>query len=74
MKSKSLFVTTALCLMAAIGVFAQPAIQVTAITGQAGTYAVGDLVTFEFTMTNAAELEELLEVPADPIAAAVSSS
>jgi len=47
-----------------------PTIQVTAITGQAGTYAVGDLVTFEFTMTNAAELEELLEVPADPIAAA----
>ena len=36
-----------------------PTIQVTAITGQAGTYAVGDLVTFEFTMTNAAELEEL---------------
>ena len=31
---------------------------------------MGDLVTFEFTMTNAAELEELLEVPADPIAAA----
>ena len=46
-----------------------PTIQVTAITGQAGTYAVGDLVTFEFTMTNAAELEELQQVPDDATAA-----
>ena len=63
MKYRSFFIATAVFFMAAIGLLAQPVIQISAITEQSGTYAVGNEVTFEFTFTNAAKFEALQTVP-----------
>ncbi|NBB78486.1 MAG: hypothetical protein GVY36_03455 [Verrucomicrobia bacterium] len=59
------FLLTGLSSLLAACAMAQPAIQISEITGQAGTYAVGSEVTFSFTVTNGAELEEVPAVP-DP--------
>ena len=52
MKYKPFLLSTALLFMAAVGLWAEPVIQASAISGHEGTYSLGDEVVFNVTFTN----------------------
>ena len=56
MKYKPFLLSTALLFMAAVGLWAEPVIQASAISGHEGTYSLGDEVVFNVTFTNTTQV------------------